>query len=111
MPQKQLRFGKGFRVTLKNAHAQAATMVLVPGDAEGGLHNRHRGSDQWLFVLSGTGRATVNGRRHSLRPGEEAHSRPLEVDQAGPVVFKAAAVDARGRTVAAWATWPCAAPR
>ena len=69
MPQKQLRFGRGFRVSLKNARAQAATMVLAPGDAEGGPDNRHRGSDQWLYVLSGKGRATVNGQQHSLRPG------------------------------------------
>jgi mannose-6-phosphate isomerase-like protein (cupin superfamily) len=69
MPQKQLAFGKGFRVSLRNARAQAATMVLAPGDAEGGPDNRHRGADQWLYVLSGKGRATVNGRRHSLRAG------------------------------------------
>ena len=65
MPRKQLGFGKGFRVSLKNRRAQAATMVLTPGDAEGGPDNRHRGSDQWLFVLAGRGRATVNRRSHS----------------------------------------------
>jgi mannose-6-phosphate isomerase-like protein (cupin superfamily) len=69
MPQKQLGFGKGFRVSLRNARAQAATMVLAPGGAEGGPDNRHRGSDQWLYVLSGKGRATVSGRRHTLRAG------------------------------------------
>jgi mannose-6-phosphate isomerase-like protein (cupin superfamily) len=69
MPQIHLRFGKGFRVALKNRRAQAATMVLAPGDAEGGPDNRHRGSDQWLYVLSGRGRATVNQRPHVLRAG------------------------------------------
>jgi mannose-6-phosphate isomerase-like protein (cupin superfamily) len=69
MPRKQLGFGKGFRVSLKNARAQAATMVLAPGDAEGGPDNRHRGSDQWLYVLAGRGRAVVNRRPHSLKPG------------------------------------------
>ena len=44
-------------------------MVIAPGDAEGGSDNRHRGADQWLFVLSGTGTAVVNGKRHRLRPG------------------------------------------
>jgi mannose-6-phosphate isomerase-like protein (cupin superfamily) len=44
-------------------------MVLAPGDIEGGPGNRHRGSDQWLYVLSGRGRATVNTRAHMLRPG------------------------------------------
>ena len=50
---KHLRFGKGFSVALSNARAQAATMVIAPRDCEGGPHNRHRGADQWLFVVDG----------------------------------------------------------
>jgi mannose-6-phosphate isomerase-like protein (cupin superfamily) len=69
MPRKQLRFGKGFAVVLKNARAQAATMVIPPDGVEGGPDNRHRGSDQWLYVLSGTGRATLGRRRQTLRAG------------------------------------------
>jgi mannose-6-phosphate isomerase-like protein (cupin superfamily) len=69
MKRKQLRFGKGFRVAFANARGQAAEMVIPPGDAEGDSGNRHRGADQWLYVLSGTGRATVNGRRYGLRAG------------------------------------------
>lgn len=42
-------------------------MVIAPGDSEGGPGNRHRGSDQWLFVLSGRGRAVVGRRIHPLR--------------------------------------------
>jgi mannose-6-phosphate isomerase-like protein (cupin superfamily) len=67
--RKQLRFGKGFAVALRNRRAQAASMVLAPGDSEGGPDNRHRGSDQWLYVLSGTGEAIVGGRRRGLRAG------------------------------------------
>lgn len=44
-------------------------MVLAPGDAEGGADNRHRGADQWLYVLSGNGEAIIDGRRHKLRAG------------------------------------------
>jgi mannose-6-phosphate isomerase-like protein (cupin superfamily) len=69
MKRKHLRFGKGFRLAIGNSSSQAAEMVIDPGDAEGGPHNRHRGADQWLFVVSGTGRARVNGRRYPLRPG------------------------------------------
>jgi mannose-6-phosphate isomerase-like protein (cupin superfamily) len=69
MPRKQLRFGKGFSVALRNARAQAATMVLAPGDCEGGDDNRHRGADQWLYVVRGNGRAVVGGRRQALREG------------------------------------------
>jgi mannose-6-phosphate isomerase-like protein (cupin superfamily) len=67
--RKQLRFGKGFSVALRNSRAQAATMVLAPGDREGGPDNRHRGSDQWLYVLAGRGTAVIAGKRQSLRPG------------------------------------------
>ncbi len=69
MKRKHLRFGKGFRVAIGNRRSQAAEMVLGPGDCEGGPDNRHRGADQWLYVLSGTGTATVNGKRHALRAG------------------------------------------
>jgi mannose-6-phosphate isomerase-like protein (cupin superfamily) len=69
MKRKHLRFGKGFRVAIGNRRSQAAEMVIPPGDAEGDPQNRHRGADQWLFVLSGTGSALVNGRRYRLRAG------------------------------------------
>ena len=69
MPRKQLRFGKGFSVALSNPRAQAATMVIPPGDAEGGPGNRHRGADQWLYVLAGKGVATLGRRRHALKAG------------------------------------------
>jgi mannose-6-phosphate isomerase-like protein (cupin superfamily) len=69
MKRKQLRFGKGFRVAFGNSRAQAAEMVIVPGDSEGGPKNRHRGADQWLFVVSGTGSARVNRKRYPLRSG------------------------------------------
>jgi mannose-6-phosphate isomerase-like protein (cupin superfamily) len=66
---RKLRFGRGFRVIPGNRASQAAEMVLAPGDAEGDAGNRHRGADQWLYVLSGRGVATVDGRRHALRAG------------------------------------------
>ena len=69
MKRKQLRFGRGFRVAFGNARAQAAEMTIAPGQAEGDPHNRHRGADQWLFVLAGTGMATVNRRRYRLKAG------------------------------------------
>jgi mannose-6-phosphate isomerase-like protein (cupin superfamily) len=66
MKKKTLRFGAGFHVVLGNRRVQAAQMVIAPGGAEGGPGNRHRGADQWLFVIAGTGVAMVNGRRHRL---------------------------------------------
>ena len=69
MQRKQLRFGEGFRVAIGNRRAQAAEMTIPPGDAEGGPDNRHRGADQWLYVVAGSGYARVNGKRIALRPG------------------------------------------
>jgi mannose-6-phosphate isomerase-like protein (cupin superfamily) len=69
MKRKQLRFGKGFRVLIGNRRVQAAQMTLAPGDHEGGPSNRHRGSDQWLYVTGGRGVAIVKGRSHPLRAG------------------------------------------
>lgn len=68
MKRKTLRFGRGFRVALGNACSEAAEMVLKPGASEGDDRNRHRGADQWLFVVDGEGVATINGKRHPLRP-------------------------------------------
>jgi mannose-6-phosphate isomerase-like protein (cupin superfamily) len=69
MQQKHLQFGRGFRVVLGDEHSQAAQMTLGPGEIEGGPDNRHRGADQWLFVVSGSGVAVVNGERVELRQG------------------------------------------
>ena len=66
---KLLRFGSGFRVAMKNARAEAAVMVIAPGDAEGDSRNRHRGADQWLFVVSGSGQARVGARQVQLKRG------------------------------------------
>ncbi len=69
MQHKTLRFGKGFRVAFAQRKVQAAEMVIAPGASEGGPDNRHRGADQWLFVVSGTGLAIVEGRRQKLKAG------------------------------------------
>jgi mannose-6-phosphate isomerase-like protein (cupin superfamily) len=69
MKQDRPRLGQGFHVQSGNRRSQAATMTLPPGQSEGGPDNRHRGSDQWLYVVAGTGIAVVNGRQHELSRG------------------------------------------
>ena len=69
MRHKHLRFGSGFQVVLGDEHSQAAQMTIEPGCAEGGPDNRHRGADQWLYVVSGRGIAIVAGERIELRAG------------------------------------------
>lgn len=69
MQSRHLRFGKGFRPVFVVGKVQAAEMVIAPGDSEGGPDNAHRGADQWVFVVAGTGLAIVDGARRKLREG------------------------------------------
>jgi mannose-6-phosphate isomerase-like protein (cupin superfamily) len=64
---KQLRLAKDFKVALGNRRSQCAEMTLPPGESEGGSDNRHRGADQWLYVVSGRGVAIVAGERVRLQ--------------------------------------------
>jgi mannose-6-phosphate isomerase-like protein (cupin superfamily) len=68
---KKVHFDKhheDFKVLARTPRSEAAIMVIPPGDAEGGPDNAHHGSDQWLFVISGHGRATVEQRHEDLAP-------------------------------------------
>ena len=91
MKRKTLRFGKGFRVAMGNRRTQAAEMVIEPGKSEGGPGNRHRGADQWLFVLSGSGVATIKGKRCPLSTGALLlieHGEQHEIRNTGRGAFK-----------------------
>ncbi len=66
MNRKKIPFRSDFKVLFGNRRGQAAEMVLKPGDKEGGPDNRHDKSDQWMYIVSGTGLAIVNGKRNSL---------------------------------------------
>src|SRR5262245_58280192 len=68
---------KQFALLAKTPSAQAAAMTLQPSatsDAE--IGNEHPASEQWLFVVSGTGRATV-GSCGRLRQVKLAANSPL----------------------------------
>jgi len=69
MKRTKMTFQKGFRLGVGNDRSQSAVMVLAKGGVEGDAHNRHRGADQWLFVVSGSGVAKINGREIDLAAG------------------------------------------
>jgi mannose-6-phosphate isomerase-like protein (cupin superfamily) len=58
-----------FDVVGGTERSQAATMVLAPGRSTGGPSNAHATSDQWLYVVSGSGTAVVDGDTHDLDAG------------------------------------------
>lgn len=64
-----VRSGGGFELLAKTGRGQAATMVLGSGRSTGGPDNRHEGSDQWLYVISGEGTAVVEGEERRLGEG------------------------------------------
>ncbi len=66
----QTRRARGFfTIVAQTRRSQAATMTLRPGQSTGGEENTHPDADQWLYVVSGTGRAVVDGRTLELEPG------------------------------------------
>jgi mannose-6-phosphate isomerase-like protein (cupin superfamily) len=80
------RLPPDFEVLGGSGRSQAATMVLDPGTSTGGPDNRHQACDQWLLVLSGFGRAVVDGREVRLQRGSllliEA-GEPHEIENTG----------------------------
>ena len=62
--------GESFHVVGGTERSQAATMTLAPGTSTGGPDNRHQTSDQWLYVVSGSGDAIVDGERVELDAGD-----------------------------------------
>jgi mannose-6-phosphate isomerase-like protein (cupin superfamily) len=62
--------GTTFEVLGGTDRSQAAAMTLAAGSSTGGADNRHEGSDQWLYVVSGSGEATIEGARVPLETGD-----------------------------------------
>jgi mannose-6-phosphate isomerase-like protein (cupin superfamily) len=69
MKSDHLSFRPGFRLSVGNAKSQAAVMVLAVGGMEGDADNFHRGADQWLYVIEGSGTAIINGHKTKLKAG------------------------------------------
>jgi mannose-6-phosphate isomerase-like protein (cupin superfamily) len=70
MERTHLEFDRHFEVVMETDEAQAAEMTVDPGRAVGGPDNYHAESDQWLFVVRGTGLVTVDGETRRVEPGD-----------------------------------------
>lgn len=80
-----------FNVVAETNRSQGATMVLKPGASTGGEDNIHPDADQWLYVVSGRGRAAVEGREVIIRRGsllliEAGERHEIRNDGAHPLV-------------------------
>jgi mannose-6-phosphate isomerase-like protein (cupin superfamily) len=69
MRRLQITFHEDFDVLATTSRSQAAVMVLAPGESTGGPDNQHPNSDQWLYVVSGEGRAIIDGKPLDLQAG------------------------------------------
>ena len=58
-----------FRVLESTERSQVAEMVLSAGQSTGGPNNLHPESDQWLYVVSGQGKAIVEGKAVMIKNG------------------------------------------
>ncbi len=58
-----------FKVLASTRTGQAAMMTLRPGQDTGEPQSEHPDSEQWLFVISGTGRARVGRRTVNVKEG------------------------------------------
>ena len=67
--QTQVDYQPGFKILGGNERSQSAVMVLTQGESTGGPNNEHANSDQWLYVVSGEGQATVRSQTVDLKAG------------------------------------------
>src|SRR5689334_21066899 len=57
-----------FNLLAHTREVQTAMMTLRPGGtSDDEPSNEHSGSEQWLFVIAGTGEAKIGKRRNQLR--------------------------------------------
>lgn len=70
MERAHLEFDRYFDVVMETDEAQAAEMTVEPGRTVGGPDNYHAESDQWLYVVSGSAVATVDGEDHRITEGD-----------------------------------------
>jgi mannose-6-phosphate isomerase-like protein (cupin superfamily) len=57
-----------FKVIAEGSSSQAAMMTLKPGESSSDKpEDEHPKAEQWLFVVSGTGRAKFNRRSVQLK--------------------------------------------
>jgi mannose-6-phosphate isomerase-like protein (cupin superfamily) len=81
-----------FKVVAQGSSSQAAVMVLGPGESSGEkIEDEHPKAEQWVFVVSGTGRAKFKGRSVGLKEGslllvEKSEAHQITNTGEGPLV-------------------------
>ncbi len=63
-------FKNGFNIKETTKLSQYAEMVLEINSSTGGPDNKHKNSDQWLYVVSGKGKAVINKKEIEIKTGD-----------------------------------------
>jgi mannose-6-phosphate isomerase-like protein (cupin superfamily) len=59
-----------FKVIAQGSSSQAAMMTLKPGESSSdSIEDEHPKAEQWVYVISGSGRAKFKGRSVQLKEG------------------------------------------
>ena len=69
MKKAKVDYAPGFHILAGDERSQAGTLVIQPGKQVGGVANKHRGADQWIYVESGSGEAKIDGATFALGKG------------------------------------------
>jgi len=69
MKKIEIRPKSFFTVLEGTSRSQVAEMVLSVGQSTGGSDNVHAESDQWLYVVSGQGKAIIEGKTVKIKSG------------------------------------------
>lgn len=85
----------GFKVLSDTGRSQFATVALEPQQKHGSAETINQDADQWLYVISGSGRAVVGEDAVELGPGAlvliEA-GEPHEIRNLGDTMLEAISI-------------------
>ena len=71
-----------FEIIAETRSVQVAMMTLRPGGtSDDEPSNEHRRSEQWVFILAGTGEATIGKRRDQLKKVKLAENSLLLIEK------------------------------
>jgi mannose-6-phosphate isomerase-like protein (cupin superfamily) len=70
MKKLHIRSTSFFNVLETTERSQVAEMMLDPGRSTGGPINRHENSDQWMYIISGRGKAIIDNNQVDLKSGD-----------------------------------------
>ena len=70
MKKIQIKSTSFFKILETTKRSQVAEMTLDPGRSTGGPNNKHKNSDQWMYIISGKGKAIIDINEVKIKTGD-----------------------------------------